>query len=183
MKTGLAVADAMTTKPVTVPSSLTVRDASKIMRDHGIGSLLIVNDGVLVGIIISDDIVHRVTAEAKPSAETKVQDIMTKEIVDIAPEADLYDAMTLMKEHDIMHLPVRDKHKRLLGFLTFKDVMRMEPALFELMGDLAEISQSNNPLSHSATTEGYCEICGNFSSLLLPKAGKMMCSYCKGDTE
>lgn len=180
MKTGYAVADAMTTKPVSVPSTITVRQASVVMRDHGVGSLLIVDDGVLLGIIIAEDIVHRVTAEAKKSAETTIGEVMTKEIIDILPEADLYEAMKLMQEHDIFHLPVRDELKRLVGFLTLKDVLRIEPQLFELMSEMAEIHHQSNSHQSAANTEGYCEECGNFSTMLYRKGKKVVCSVCGG---
>lgn len=181
MKTGYAVADAMTTKPVTVPSSLTVRQASGVMREHEVGSLLVVDDGTLVGIIIAEDIVHRVTGDGKKSSETMICDVMTTEIIDILPEADLYDAMQIMQEHDIFHLPVRDSEKRLVGFLTLKDVLRIEPQLFELMSEMAELSQPRNGHSSSVNTEGYCEECGNFSTMLYKKGKKkVVCSVCAG---
>jgi CBS domain-containing protein len=176
MKTGYTVADAMSTRPITVPSTITVRDASKVMRDHNISSLLMVDDEQLVGIVIAEDIIHRVTAEGKPSDKTLIRDVMTKELVDIKPEADLYDAMTLMQEHDIFHLPVRDAQKRLIGFLTLKDLLRIEPQLFELMSEMAELSQ-NGPL-HKAALEGFCDDCGNFSDSLVQKTGKRVCTFC-----
>jgi CBS domain-containing protein len=173
MKTGYSVADAMTTKPVTAPGTMTVRDVSKVMRDHDIGSLLIVDDGKLSGIIVAEDIVHRVTAEAKKSAETLVKDVMTTDVIDIKPEADLYDAMRLMQEHDVFHLPVRDGEK-LLGFLTLKDVLKIEPQLFEIMGEMAQLTHPSE-IGHK---EGYCEECGNYSGDLKPLRGKLVCVYC-----
>ncbi len=180
MKTGYTVADAMTTKPITVNADMTVRDASRVMRDHDVGSLLVVDDGVLVGIILADDIVHRVTAEAKRAEETALRDIMTREIVDVAPKADIYDAMVIMREHDVMHLPVRDEQKKLVGFLTFKDVLKIEPTLFELMSEMAEISGSHALRSHK---DGYCEICGNYSSALTLSQGKHICAFCLEDAD
>jgi CBS domain-containing protein len=173
MKTGYSAADAMTTKPIVVPSNITVRDAGKVMRDHDVGSLLVVDDGLLVGIITAEDIVHRVTAEGKKSAETLLKDVMTADIIDIGPEADLYDAMTIMQEHDILHLPVRDEQKRLLGFLTLKDILKIEPQLFEIMGEMAALTHP----SELGKKEGYCAECGNYGDLR-PKHGKLVCQYC-----
>lgn len=179
MKTGYSVADAMTTKPITVPSSTTVRDASCVMRDHDVGSLLVMDGTTLMGIVLADDIVHRVTAEAKNAADTLVADVMTKELVSITPEADIYDAMVTMREHDIMHLPVCDKKGKMLGFLTVKDVLRIEPTLFELMGELAAI----NGKRMSDQGEGYCDVCGNFSSDLTVQRGRRVCEHCLSDKE
>lgn len=175
MKTGCTVADAMTTKPITVPSNTTVKDAARVIKEHNIGSLLVVDDGILVGIVTSEDFVNRVCAEAKSAEKTLIVAIMTKSIVDIAPEADVYDAMLLMKEHDILHLPVRDETKRLLGFLTLKDVLRIEPQLFELVSEMAEITTNKKP---RPVKEGYCQECGNYSEELVKRENRLLCQYC-----
>lgn len=179
MKTGYSVADAMTANPVTVMQDITIRDASKVMRDHDIGSLLVTDkQGALAGIIIAEDIVHRVTAEAKPSGETHLKDIMTTELVDIRPEADLYDAMVAMRDGDIWHLPVRDEAKKLVGFLTMKDVLKIEPELFAIMEEMAELSAEQGK---PAKKEGYCEICGNYSDELKSKNHQAVCGFCYED--
>ena len=172
MKTGYTVMDAMTTKPITVPPSTTVRDASIVMSKHDVGSLLVVEDSVLLGIITAEDFVTRVTAEAK-DVSIPVSEVMTKDIIDIVPEADVYDAMVLMKEHDILHLPVRDDKKRLVGFLTLKDVLRIEPQLFEIITEMAELKQKPGKRK-----EGYCEECGNYAEQLVNVKGRWLCQYC-----
>lgn len=169
----------MTTRPVTVPPSMTVRDASKVMRDHQIGSLLVVNeDGNLVGIMLADDIIHRVTAEAIKSDVTSVESVMTKEVIDILPEADIYQAMVLMRDNDIMHLPVRDENKRLVGYLTLKDILKIEPEMFELLAELWDINNGPGALRHRERREGYCEQCGNYAADLTKKEGKNICHFC-----
>lgn len=178
MKTGYSVSDAMTTKPITVPLNMTVREASKIMRDQDIGSLLVVSaEGVLAGIITAEDFVHRVTAEAKSSDKTNLSDIMTAELITIEPESDLYDAMALMREHDIFHLPVVDDEKLLKGFLTLKDVLRIEPQLFEIMSEMAQITEGGKR-PKADRSEGYCEECGNYSDDLEKVGQRLLCSFC-----
>lgn len=176
MKTGYSVADAMSTRPVTVPSSLTVREASKVMRDRDIGSLLVMEDLVLVGILTAEDVVARVAAIGA-SPELPVGQIMSTDIVDISPEADIYEAMVVMREHDVLHLPVRDvQEKRLLGYLTFKDVLRIEPQLFELMEEKAELAGHDRKTPERR--EGYCEECGNYATELTRRREKLLCQYC-----
>jgi signal-transduction protein with cAMP-binding, CBS, and nucleotidyltransferase domain len=170
MKTGYVVADAMTTKPITVPPGVSIRDASRVMAERGIGSLLVVKDDKLVGIVTAEDIVARVSAVGK-STDDLVDDVITTQIIDIAPDADIYEAMQLMKEHDILHLPVRE-HGKLVGFLTFKDVLKIEPQLFDLVSEMAEIRR------RPTGKEGYCQECGNYSETLSHKKGKLLCTYC-----
>ena len=178
MKTGYTVADAMTTKPITTRPDLTVRDASIIMREADVGSLLVVDShGVLVGIITAEDFVYRVTAQGLDVSATSVEQVMTRDIVDITPEADIYEAVVRMHEHDVLHLPVRDETKRLLGFLTLKDVLKIEPQLFELVAEKADL-EAHKP-SSTGGKEGFCAECGNYAVDLSRVQDRLLCGYCQ----
>lgn len=176
MKTGYAVADAMTTKPVIVGSSVTVRDAANIMGESGVGSLLVVDtEQRVLGIVVAEDFVARATAKALDPDLTPIAEIMTTAVFDTRPEADIYEAMVLMREHDVFHLPVRDDEKKLVGFLTLKDILRIEPQLFEIMAEMANI----RPSKRSEGREGYCGECGNYAEELERVQRKMLCEYCR----
>jgi CBS domain-containing protein len=178
MDIGYTVADAMTTKPVSVQPTISVRDASVVMREAGIGSLLVVdNEHRLVGILTTEDIVNRVTAHNLNAASTPVEDIMTRDIIDIRPEADITSAMRTMKEHDIFHLPVRNEEQRLLGFLTLKDLLRIEPELFEIIAEKADLEAHHPPVRGGK--EGFCAECGNYASDLVRTKDRLLCGYCQ----
>lgn len=178
MKTGYSVADAMTTKPVMVRPDLTIKDASVVMREADVGSLLVVDEyNVLVGIITAEDFVYRVTAQGVDAATTPLEQVMTRDIVDIRPEVDVYEAVVIMHEHDVLHLPVRDESKKLLGFLTLKDVLKIEPQLFELVAEKAEM-QASAPL-RVAGQEGFCAECGNYANDLARVNNRLLCGYCQ----
>jgi CBS domain-containing protein len=176
MKTGYAVADAMTTKPVIVGSHMTIRDAANVMGQSNVGSLLVVdNEERVLGIVIAEDFVARATAKALDPDLTPIADIMTTAVFDTRPEVDIYDAMVVMREHDIFHLPVRDENEKLVGFLTLKDILRIEPQLFEIMAEMADI----RPTKRSNGREGYCGECGNYAEELERVNNKMLCEYCR----
>ena len=182
MKTGLLVGDAMTKRPIVVPKNITVRECARIMRDKKVGSILITEGEELLGILTESDIIEKITAANKNPDEVEVGEIMTTALVTINPSKDIIDAMQLMKEHEIRHMPVLDKD-RLAGFLTMKDVVKIEPQLFEILLETIELREESRKLSlrsHDVGTEGFCEVCGNFSeSLKRTSDRRLACPACR----
>jgi len=122
----------MTKNPVTVDSSTLVLDAQKIMKEHNIRRLPIVDKGKLVGIVTQHDLL-----EASPSPATslsvhelnyllskmKVRDIMKKNPVTVPPDTPFEDALRIGQEKKIGSFPVVDKGK-LVGIATESDIVR-----------------------------------------------------------
>jgi CBS domain-containing protein len=134
MKTGYIVMDIMTTNPVKITPNETIMQCAKTMKDNSVGSLLVMNKEQFTGIITERDIVTKVVALNKNLEKTFVREMMTplKDIVSIEPRKDIYEAMVLMKEYDVRRLPVMEKGV-LKGFITVKDIVKIEPTLFELL--------------------------------------------------
>jgi len=101
-----------------------VRDAAKMMNKHRIGSLIVVDDNKrkVAGIITERDILEKVTAGNKLASKVKVEDIMTKKVISIAPEAYIDDAVYIMIQHKIKKLPVVNNGE-LVGILTSSDIL------------------------------------------------------------
>jgi len=146
MKTGISVADAMTTKTITATKNLSLQAAAKIMRQHDIASLPISDNGKIIGIVTDEDLVHKAIAEAMDLKKTQIREIMRTELVTIAPDKDIYDALKLMKERGVKRLPVFEG-KKMVGFLTLKDILKIEPQLFDLIVEKYELrEESNKPI-------------------------------------
>ncbi len=145
MQTGLAVADIMTRRPVTVPRNLSVRSAARIMKEKGVGSLLVVEQEELLGILTKSDVIQEVVAEAKDAEKVTVGDIMTAAVITIQPAQDVFDALVLMKENNIRHVPVLEKDA-LAGFLTIKDVVKVNPDLFEIIRENIDLREEERKL-------------------------------------
>lgn len=181
MRTGLLVGDVMTQRPICVPENITVRQASLIMRDKNVGSVLVTDEDELLGILTEHDILHKISAEGLKSDDVQVKDVMTDAFVIAAPNHDVLHAITLMKDHDVRHVPVLEDEK-LIGFLTLKDILKIEPQLFELYLDNIELREEERKLQlrpESSAREGFCEICGNFSSKLSHgEDHRFMCEDC-----
>jgi CBS domain-containing protein len=179
MKTGYKVGDAMTMHPVTIRKETTLLECAKIMSEKHVGSLLIEEKDKVVGIITEQDMVRKGMAELLDPVKTQVSKIMEIELFTIAPDKDIYDALILMRDYNIRHLPVVDKGK-FVGFLTIKDVLKIQPQLFEIIVEKFELrEEARKPIFGGETTEGNCEVCGNYSDLLEDVDGQKVCPACK----
>ena len=115
------VADVMTPGVETTTSSEALRDAARTMREGDFGSMPVVDDGRLVGILTDRDIVVRGVAEGLDPTVARVGDVASRTPVAVAPDQDLDEAMELMAEHRVRRLPVVDDG-RLVGVVSQADV-------------------------------------------------------------
>ncbi len=132
IETGYKAGDIMNVAVHKVLESNTVQDCAKIMADKKVGSLLVESNGKIVGILTEQDLARKVLGGGMDAGRTLAKDIMSQEITSIEPHKDLHDAMQLMDINEIKHLPVMSGDK-LHGIVTFKDIIKVEPALIELM--------------------------------------------------
>jgi IMP dehydrogenase len=106
--------------PVTLKDNKTLGDAQRIMKEFNIGGIPVIdNAGILVGILTNRDL--RFQKEAKrPVAEimTKVNLITAKEGITME------DAESILQEHKIEKLPIVDKNGKLIGLITYKDILK-----------------------------------------------------------
>ena len=107
----------------TIPPDASVRDAVMMMDKNDVGLLVIVNGDDLVGIVSERDIARKVILKEKSSDTTPVKDIMTTDVVTIAPGQSIDECMALMTGKHIRHLPVMDG-KKLAGLISIGDVVK-----------------------------------------------------------
>ena len=100
------VSEIMTPAPVALRSSQTVTDAAKVMRQHGIGNVLIVDHGQLKGLVTDRDIVVRAVADARDPAATAVDEICSPDLVTVSPDDDADTAVQQMRERAVRRIPV-----------------------------------------------------------------------------
>lgn len=140
MKTGYKVCDAMTKKPIVVDPKTSIVECAKIMLKNHVGSLIVGKGKKLLGIITEQDIVRKIVALNIDIKKTKVEDYMEKRLYTIGPEEDIFDAIKMMSECNIRHLPVKDDG-HMIGFITLKDILKIQPQLFELLVDKFELRE------------------------------------------
>jgi len=182
MKTGYKVSDAMTKKPIEVSESTSIRECAQMMKEQDVGSVLVNRDGKLAGIITEEDLVYRIVAESKNASKAKVKDIMITKLVTIEPDKDIYDALMKMSSSNVKRLPVL-KGNKLVGLLTLKDVLKIQPQLFEIVAERYELREEElKPIGINVSEkEGICQNCGEYARRLVEHDGTMVCRKCKSE--
>lgn len=108
---------------LTMDENTSAMDAARIMNREGIGCLIAVHHGEVVGILTERDLLKRIVEECRDPKQTKVSEIMTKEVVVGSPDLQLVEATRLMFENKIKKLPIVDKNG-LVGLITLTDIAR-----------------------------------------------------------
>ncbi len=178
MKTGVKVGDAMTRKPIYAKPDDSIKKCAKLMAKEHVASLIIKQNKELVGVVTEQDIVRKTLAKNKDPLKMRISDIMIKRIITIDPDKDIYDALVIMRDKNIRQLPVMHD-KRLVGLLTLKDILKIEPQLFDLLIEKFEIRESRKkPIRRKPYVEGECENCGNFAQLYYVN-DQWLCEECR----
>ena len=178
MKTGYTVYDCMTTRPISVSPDKNLQECAKIMAKNHVGALVVKNDGASTGLITEQDIVRKVIAKGINPLTKKVRDYMARKLLTISPKEDIYNALIKMRDSNIRHLPVVDKGQ-MVGLLTLKDILKIEPSLFELLVEKFEIrEEKRKPLDRIIQTEAICQNCGAYSEDITKVKGMLLCERC-----
>jgi CBS domain-containing protein len=109
-------------KPVTASADITVAAAARLMKEHRIGAVLVIDEGRLAGIFTERDALFRVIAEGRDPAKTRVAEVMTANPRTIAPDRPFGHALHLMHEGGFRHVPVVDDG-RPLGVVSARDAL------------------------------------------------------------
>jgi CBS domain-containing protein len=116
-----SVRDVMTPGVRTVSPSQSLGEAAAVMRREDVGSVPVVQEGRLAGILTDRDIVTRAVAERRDPQAVTVDEVASRELVTVEPEQDLDEALALMARHQVRRLPVVEEG-RLVGILAQADV-------------------------------------------------------------
>ena len=109
---------------VTCPGDVTLMDAARLMTDTGVSSLLVVENGMALGIMTDRDIRTRAVAQGL-SLATPVREIMTESPVSVRHDQVAFEAMHQMLRNNVHHLPVL-KHQHPIGVIALSDIIRYE---------------------------------------------------------
>jgi CBS domain-containing protein len=106
----------------TIPASATVLEATLVMNEQKIGSLVVMDEDRVAGIFTERDVLRRVVAQALQPAIIRLEQVMTSEVVCCRPDMDIDEASRIMRDRRIRHLPVCDENGRLLGVISIGDL-------------------------------------------------------------
>lgn len=124
MKTLKQLLDANPRDPLSVSPDDSVFSALELMAKHDIGAVLAMRDGKLEGIFSERDYARKIILLGKTSKETKVREIMTEKVLYARPNQTSNEAMAMMTEKHIRHLPVLDEGQNVIGMISIGDVVK-----------------------------------------------------------
>ncbi len=100
-----------------------VLEAIRLMAEHGVGALLVMQGDKLAGIVSERDYARKVILKGRSSNDTPVKQIMTAEVITVEPGESTQQCMQLMTDRRVRHLPVVEG-SRVLGMLSIGDLVR-----------------------------------------------------------
>ncbi|MEN9576119.1 MAG: hypothetical protein RL514_3974 [Verrucomicrobiota bacterium] len=106
-----------------VAPDTTVFDAIKLMADCNIGCVLVMEGGVLLGILSERDYTRKVVLQGRSSKTTTVREIMTTEVICVTPQHGVEDTLRIVTEKRVRHLPVKDGD-RISGLISIGDLVK-----------------------------------------------------------
>ena len=110
-------------KVCTVAPEATVFDALTLMSEKNIGSVLVLDEDKLLGILTERIYARKVALENKISKNIMVKEIMTTRVLCVSPDRSVEECMALMSKEGIRHLPVLD-HKKVIGMISIGDLVK-----------------------------------------------------------
>lgn len=107
--------------PVTLPVTALVGDALAMMKEYSIGGIPVISaDRTLAGIVTNRDL------RFERDLQRPVEEVMTHNVITISEFTDFEQAETILQEHKIEKLPVVDKMNKLIGLITYKDIIKIK---------------------------------------------------------
>lgn len=115
---------------LSVSPDATVLEAVSLMNERRVGSVVVLEGGKLVGIFTERDVLRRIVAEQRDPMQTRVRDVMTRDLVTVGSSTEVQQAMAVINEKKLRHLPVIDEG-RLVGLISSGDINRHVTQIFK----------------------------------------------------
>ena len=122
----MLVCEIMNKNVISIDSNKTILDAFKLYRDTKVGSLIVIENSKLVGIITERDLIEKTID--KDIKNTSIKEIMSPDVITISSLDTLENALKIMKKNKVKKLPVISLNK-LKGIITVTDIAYARPEL------------------------------------------------------
>ncbi len=178
----VAVGDVMTRNFSATSPEKNLFDCARQMVKERVGSLLVTEKNRLLGILTQKDVLWAITKKPDINLRNvKAIDVATRKVAVIKPSLDIIQAFHKMKRYGFRRLPVLSRGQ-VVGLLTLKDLLAIEPTLLSRAGELIDIREEaqkrlrvDSPIENE---DGLCDNCGALADLL--KVGdSMLCPDCR----
>ena len=132
--------DVLTTGPET-----TVREAITKMVDRNVGSIVVLEDGEVVGIFTERDYLRRIALQGRTSKGTAIEEVMTPDVIAVTPDYEVEDCLSVMTQNKCRHLPVMENGE-LSGIISIGDcVKHLHQHARTRLDDLTQYVQGRYP--------------------------------------
>lgn len=176
MKKEVEIKEVMTDGVIAVEKEKSIIEAANLLKEENIRGLVVVDNGEAVGVIVCRDIAYQVVADGLDPKQTKVEDIMSTDLIVAEEDEVLDDVAMAMVRNSVSRIPVvRDD--MLVGILTQSDIIRAWPGFAEVIGEEQEMDAAATPVPEN--TSGNCESCENYSEELREVDGMLLCPECR----
>lgn len=118
-----------------LPPEATCQEAAQVMRDEGVGSVVVAEEARPLGIVTDRDLVLRVMAAGREAGKTRLREVMSAQPVFLAKERGFDQLLATMRQQGVRRVPVVDEAGRLEGVVSLDDLL---PLLADQLGELAE---------------------------------------------
>jgi CBS domain-containing protein len=122
MKTVNELLKSKPARVVSVVPEMSVLEAIKVLAVEDVGAVMVMTGTQLVGILSERDYTRKVILQGRASNTTRVEEIMTPNVICVSPRTKARECMALMTEKQIRHLPVLDGG-RVVGMVSIRDIV------------------------------------------------------------
>nr|WP_321350841.1 CBS domain-containing protein [uncultured Methanoregula sp.] len=172
-ETRVPLKEIMRHDPTTISSDATVAKAAAAMCHDDVGSCIVLQHNLPVGIVTEQDINCKVVAKDLKPSTVHVNEIMSTPLITLSAEKTVGDAAHMMVKHKVRRLPVVNESKKVIGIVTVRDLLTVSNELNELLTDLIEINREE------IVEQGICSRCSQMSDDLKRVDSVLLCPRCR----
>ncbi len=176
VRTRVLVREVMNSPVLTVPPDENIRSISQKMSDARVGSVIVFENELPLGIVTDGDIVSKVVRNDRLPSIVKAKDIMSAPLQMIESEKEIIEAARRMRSARLKRLGVTYK-KNLVGIISISDILAVTPELFEIISETTRIVTSEG-IKQTKSLAGYCDNCNQWSDGLLEVDDRFICEEC-----
>jgi CBS domain-containing protein len=176
VRTKVLVREVMNSPVITADPTDTIKEVSNKMTEARVGSVVVIENGLPIGIVTDGDIVFKVVSKDSKPSSVKAVDVMSTPLHMIESEKEILEAARALRRLRIKRLGVSYK-KKLVGIVSISDILAVTPDLFDIVSEKALIV-TGEAEKQPTYLAGYCDNCNQWSDLLLEVDGKFTCEEC-----